>query len=139
VIHRLLSFDSTNRIHRCAPPLGNLSGREARLEQHLNLVPLEKGDHLPCVASLGRHQHAHHGYEQSPNHSARSFRFGAAEFPERDAAEFPEPSHGYSTARVADGYERMRPVFLGANPNQTFLISALYCRFDRVGGIDDQI
>lgn len=76
-------------------------------EQDLDLVPLEQGAHVPHAASLralAGHRCRHDGDEQKPGHPARSFRLGAAEFPERDAAEFPEPSTVTSwSARRGEG------------------------------------
>jgi hypothetical protein len=64
--------------------------------------------HLPCVASAAaarRHRPDHH-HRDHRDHHPRSFFRGAAEFPERDTAEFLEPSWPRGSSRPGGGGRR---------------------------------
>jgi hypothetical protein len=111
---RGLLADAADGFERSAAAPGDVAGREAGVEQHLDLVSFEEREHVPLLASLRashRHDRRHDGYEYQPDHPAHSFRRGAADFPEGDAAGFPEPSVIQQQERDRSGADISRAAF----------------------------
>ncbi len=84
--HVVFALHASDRVERRACLLRDVPMRVARAKKNLDFVALEQGEHLPGLRVPATHFCGFH-------HPSPPFR-ETADFPERGAADFPEPSNG---------------------------------------------